>query len=137
MLANPPTEEHVKKNQKTTLIVVMSSLVSIFHRRTFSILLTRGERHQWFDEIKKHTPYEDVMIFNSSQEDINASRMTKEAIVLTTYHEMMKSIPYPDKTTIDEFKRKKLDVDKAIEDWIKEHMHEAGLLHQVNWYRVS
>jgi len=104
----------------------------------FYILLTRAKRHQWFDEIKKHTSYEKVMLFKSSNEDNNVFRLAQEDIVLTTYHELMKSIPFPDKDTIEEFQRQKINVDDAIQHYIDDHMEEdAGLLHKVNWYRVG
>ncbi|KAG4444481.1 hypothetical protein IFR05_000072 [Cadophora sp. M221] len=121
IIANPPTPEQIAKNIKTTLIIVPSSL-----------------RSQWFREFKVHAPSlgENVMQFKSALEDNTATRLKSNDIVLTTYWELCQSYPNPGKKTVAEWEEKKLDLFAAYQSWVKDHQHEIGLLHQIEWYRV-
>jgi len=81
------------------------------------------------------------MIFKSSAEDNTATRMKNSDIVLTTYWELFNSIGYPSKETIRQWtKNEKLDLLEELERWTNKYkiIEEAsGLLHQIDWYRVS
>ncbi|KAF4627636.1 hypothetical protein G7Y89_g10521 [Cudoniella acicularis] len=119
---NPPAKEHIDKNQKATLVVGPSSIKS-----------------QWYSEIWRHTPqlYETTTIYQSSAADNTLTKLTNSAIVLTTYWELFNSMPSPPKALIDAWKAdKNVDEWGELERWTAEHMEEAGLLHQVDWYRI-
>ncbi|PVH88776.1 hypothetical protein DL98DRAFT_622343 [Cadophora sp. DSE1049] len=120
ILANPPTPEHIARNEKTTLIIVPSSL-----------------RSQWLREIKKHAPElgQSVMQFKSADPDNSATRLKMNDIVLTTYWEMCQSLPSPNKKTVESWKAADLNLFEQYQKWVKEHAHLKGLLHQITWYR--
>jgi SNF2 family DNA or RNA helicase len=115
MVGNPPGEEDAKRKVKATLIVVPATVID-----------------QWLDEIKLHTKQESfpkVMRYKSSAniplcvlEDLN--------IVVTSYSEVMKQFPFPDKEGRENIAR------NGYKYWWKTAMLELGDLHRVNWFRV-
>jgi hypothetical protein len=76
------------------------------------------------------------MCFVGSNEDNSIQRITDCDVVLTTFSELMRSIPWPDKKTLARWKNQKLNRLAATKIYIEEHMDEAGFLHRVDWYRV-
>jgi len=61
--------------------------------------------------------------------------MTREVlqdidIVVTSYHEVMRTFPYPTKEDRDE-----IEAD-GYEKWWHRVKQTIGVVHQVNWYRV-
>jgi hypothetical protein len=95
--------------------------------------------YQWQAEIQRHAgntlDKERVMIYKASQ---NAKRsfLVCSDIVLTTYHEIMKSCPWPDAEQMANLKENFEDLDIAIENWISNSQDDACLLHKHTWYRV-
>jgi hypothetical protein len=91
-------------------------------------------------EIKNHAPVlgENVMQFKSADEDNTVTRLKTNDIVLTTYWELCQSLPQPPKKLVEEWNSdKRVNVFQALQEWVRDHMNEMGLLHQVTWYRVS
>jgi hypothetical protein len=77
-----------------------------------------------------------VKIYKSSDKDYDDYDLTQADVVLTTYHELSISCPFPSKKQIAELKQHHKDVDVGIENWVSNSMDDAGLLHQLTWYRV-
>ena len=77
------------------------------------------------------------MIYDSSNLDNSGERMSMCEVVITSYHEVIKSLPQPDANTIQEWINQKLDVDEMTFVWTEKNLENAGLLHEVPWYRVS
>jgi hypothetical protein len=97
------------------------------------------QRGQWLAEIKKHAPIlgENTMQFRSADEDNTLTRLKSNDIVLTTYWELCQSLPQPPKKLLEEWRNNEVNEFGALQKWVKDHMDEMGLLHQVTWYRVS
>lgn len=78
------------------------------------------------------------MQFRSADEDNTLTRLKSNDIVLTTYWELCQSLPQPPKKLLEDWRRdKKVNEFDALQKWVKDHMDEMGLSHQVTWYRVS
>jgi hypothetical protein len=77
------------------------------------------------------------MQFRSADEDNTVTRLKSNDIVLTTYWELCQSLPQPPKNLLEEWRQDK-DVNEfeSLQQWVRDHKDEMGLLHQVNWYRV-
>lgn len=84
-----------------------------------------------------------MLIYKSSEENIKRIFLTGSDIVLTTFYEVSKSCPFPDKKQIAEYRARceeleiPPDYDSFCESWIEDHEDDACLLHQIDWYRVS
>jgi len=116
MVGNPPSPQHIANGRKATLIVVPASAVK-----------------QWVEEIKKHVDpqvFEGLLQYKASSE-IPMVFLQYSDIVITSYQEVMKSLPFP--TTPDD---KKDAQDMGIEAWIMQHKSNLGYLHKMKWYRI-
>jgi hypothetical protein len=103
-------------------------------------LLISSQRNQWWREIKLHTPYlaRRGKIFESNRLDNDQYQLENYEIVLTNYSELVKSLPKPDKKTIKRWKDDgEPDIADKIFEWTKKNLKKGGLLHTINWYRVS
>jgi SNF2 family DNA or RNA helicase len=115
MVGNPPGPEDIKRKVKTTLIVVPATVID-----------------QWLDEIRVHAKRETfpkIMRYKSSAH-IPMEVLEDLDIVVTSYSEVMKQFPFPDKEGREKIAR------IGYKNWWKTAMHDLGDLHQINWYRV-
>jgi len=71
--------------------------------------------------------------FKASARGNSAAKLKTNDIVLATYAELMKSIPWPDKKTVTRIKKE----GKTVQKYIAENIDKVGGLHQIDWYRVS
>jgi SNF2 family DNA or RNA helicase len=118
MVGNPPGPEDIKRKVKATLIVVPATVID-----------------QWLDEIRvhaKHNTFPKIMRYKSSA-CIPIEVLEDLDIVITSYSEVMKQFPFPDKKDREKITR---TGSPGYKDWRKSTMHELGNLHLVNWYRV-
>lgn len=116
MVGNPPSEKDILKKTKATLIVLPSSVV-----------------RQWNDEIRKHldpSVFQRILQYKASSE-VPMIFLEDSDIVITTYSEVMNSLPFP--TTSDD---KKDARDMGIQTWIENNESARGNLHKMKWYRV-
>ncbi|KAF7951600.1 hypothetical protein EAE96_006903 [Botrytis aclada] len=128
MASNRPDPNEVPREKRTTLIVVPSGILS-----------------QWKKELKKHAgnTITKIDIYKASEER-DASLYTSADVVLTTYKELTKSLPWPDKKTLQILKMRGKGKKRLIEDaesshvetYIRDNLDKAGVLHQIEWYRV-
>jgi SNF2 family DNA or RNA helicase len=115
MVGNPPGPEDIKRRVKATLIVVPATVID-----------------QWLDEIKIHAKKETfpkVMRYAKSAH-IPLEVLEDLDIVVTSYQEVMKQFPFPDKEDRERI------ASIGYKNWWKDAERELGPLHQVNWYRV-
>lgn len=115
MIGNPPSHDDFSRGIKATLIVVPAAVLD-----------------QWVDEIKFHTQ---KGVFRKIQKYKTSAQISLEVIqdmdiVLTTYNEVMKQFPYPNKDDIAKIES------KGYGKWWKDAIKTAGDLHKVNWYRI-
>jgi hypothetical protein len=115
MVGNPPTPEDLKRNVKATLIVVPAAVLD-----------------QWMDEIEFHTEqkvFKKVQRYKTSAQ-ISEAVLQDMDIVVTTYNEVMRQFPYPDK-------KERLAIETiGYQQWWKQALENVGDLHRVNWYRI-
>jgi len=107
--------EDNKRKVKATLIVGPATIVK-----------------QWIEEIEAHVNKEvfpKVLHYKTSSE-MPLSILEDTDIVVTSYNEVMKQFPFPDKEGRLEIAR------NGYPAWRKGAVENMGLLHQVNWYRV-
>ena len=115
MIGNPPMEADVQRKVKATLIVCPATLVQ-----------------QWIEEIEKHAgkkTFPKVIRYKA------AAGLTREVlqdldIVVTSYHEIMKTFPFPNKADREEITA------NGYDKWWERVRDTIGVVHQVNWYRV-
>jgi SNF2 family DNA or RNA helicase len=115
MVGNPPGPEDMKRKIKTTLIVVPATVID-----------------QWLDEIRVHAKRETfpkIMRYKTSAR-IPMEVLEDLDIVVTSYSEVMKQFPFPDKEGREKINR------IGYNNWRKTAMHDLGDLHKINWYRV-
>jgi len=107
--------------------------------KRFLLFANEIQKNQGWREINKHAPDlgQRSMVYESNRIDNSVPRLSQNEVVVTTYSELVKSLPQPDPQTVQSWRDSKLDVVAATEKWTKEHIKEAGLLHQIDWYRVS
>ncbi|TVY73260.1 putative ATP-dependent helicase [Lachnellula suecica] len=115
MVGNPPTADDLSRNVKATLIVVPAAVLD-----------------QWMDEIRFHA---ETRVFRKIQRYKSSSQLSREVledmdIVVTTYNEVMKQFPYPNKQEREEIQR------IGYQRWWKQALEHVGDLHKVNWYRI-
>ncbi|CZS89555.1 uncharacterized protein RAG0_00905 [Rhynchosporium agropyri] len=89
-------------------------------------------------ELNEHTSDlgDTSMVYESKRMDNSMSRMSKSDVVITTYGELVKSLPQPDPDTIRRWKKEDQDIGDMTLQWTKENMEGAGMLHQVQWHRI-
>ncbi|KAF7947862.1 hypothetical protein EAE96_008939 [Botrytis aclada] len=115
MVGNPPTEEDKKRGVTATLIVVPSSVIS-----------------QWLEEIQNHVHekvFPKVMQYKASM-NIPENVLKDLDIVVTSYTEVMKQFPFPDREGRKEIAR------YGYKQWWKNAHDQLGALHKINWRRV-
>ncbi|TAQ90570.1 hypothetical protein B7494_g1097 [Chlorociboria aeruginascens] len=115
MVGNPPGQGDLKHGVKATLIVVPSSVIL-----------------QWLDEIRLHVKekiFPKIMHYKTSA-NIPLSVLEDLDIVLTSYNEVMRQFPYPDRDAKAEIMR------IGYKQWWAKAKTGLGPLHQVDWYRV-
>ena len=117
MIARPPTR---LDKQKATLVVCTPALLI-----------------QWHSEIQKHvseTSLKDVMLHHSGQRQSGRGaigRMERADVVLTTYHEVMRSYP---KADVPE----DIETSEALQAWWQRVWTEdRDILHKARFYRIS
>jgi len=115
MVGNPPTPEDLARNVKATLIVVPAAVLD-----------------QWMDEIRFHA---EEKVFRKIQKYKTSAQLSLAVlqdmnIVVTTYNEVMRQFPYPDKQARIEIES------RGYQAWWKQALENVGDLHRVNWYRV-
>ncbi len=107
----------------------------------FSLMLISRQIYQWLYELKRHAGElgDSVMLYESSNKDNSAKRLKSNDIVLASYRELFISLPQPDKETIKSWvkAKPKVNLSQKLREWVELHKHEKGLLHQIDWYRVS
>ncbi|QSZ30260.1 hypothetical protein DSL72_004782 [Monilinia vaccinii-corymbosi] len=116
MVGNPPTKEDRQRGVTATLIVVPSSVIG-----------------QWLEEIKLHVDcnkvFRKVMQYKASMR-IPPSVLRDLDIVVTSYTEVMKQFPFPDRKGREDIAR------FGYKRWWKNAHDGLGDLHQINWRRV-
>ncbi|PVH71787.1 hypothetical protein DL98DRAFT_613085 [Cadophora sp. DSE1049] len=115
MVGNPPGPEDNRRKVKATLIVGPATIVK-----------------QWIEEIEVHVNKEvfpKILHYKTSSE-MPLAILEDTDIVVTSYNEVMKQFPFPDKEGRLEIAR------NGYPAWRKGAVENMGLLHQVNWYRV-
>ncbi|TGO11526.1 hypothetical protein BTUL_0107g00100 [Botrytis tulipae] len=115
MVGNPPTEEDRKRRVTATLIVVPSSVIS-----------------QWLEEIRNHVhekAFPKVMQYKASM-NIPENVLKDLDIVVTSYTEVMKQFPFPDRKGREDIAR------HGYKKWWKNAHDQLGDLHKINWRRV-
>jgi len=106
-----------------------------FHNFT----LTESQKIQWWREIKKHAPKLAArsMIYDSRRDDNSIEKLESSELVLTTYSEIVKSLPQPDPQQIKKWRESGLDIPYKTSEWSGKNFKRGGDLHKVKWYRVS
>lgn len=116
MVGNPPTKEDRERGVTATLIVVPSSVIS-----------------QWLEEIETHVECKKVcpkfMQYKASMHIPDAVLKDLD-IVVTSYTEVMKQFPFPDRKGREDIAR------YGYKKWWKNAHEELGALHEINWRRV-
>ncbi|PBP21187.1 hypothetical protein BUE80_DR007992 [Diplocarpon rosae] len=115
MVANPPGPGDIKRNVKATLIVVPATVIV-----------------QWIDEIGLHCDekmFPKVLRYKITS-NIGIEILQDIDIVVTSFNEVMRQFPFPDKKGRQEIDR------VGYKRWWKGALEKMGPLHQVNWYRV-
>ncbi|TVY33570.1 putative ATP-dependent helicase, partial [Lachnellula subtilissima] len=115
MVGNPPGLLDLKRNTKATLIVVPAAVLD-----------------QWMDEIEFHTEpglFKKVMKYKTSSR-ISVAILQDMDIVVTTYNEVMRQFPFPDK------KERLIIEEIGWRKWWIEAIQHVGDLHKVSWYRI-
>ncbi|KAL2060765.1 hypothetical protein VTL71DRAFT_9407 [Oculimacula yallundae] len=120
MVANPPSSEDLSKKIQGTLIICPAHL-----------------QDQWRAEFRKHTPDigEDILQFVKADKSLNLTRLQKETIVITSYHQLRDSFAEPNDTLVKQWENAGRDVEAAKQQWLQES-EEVGLLHKMKWYRI-
>lgn len=100
---------------------------------------------QWMKELKKHggDSIEKIDVYKAS-DNRDAIIYTSSDVVLTTFRQLMESLPWPDKETLSILRRRGKSEDRHTDDaecshvegFIKKHWERAGVLHQIDFYRV-
>lgn len=80
-----------------------------------------------------------------ASENTQMIRITDCDIVITTWKELSRSCPFPDKHTYNQLQAKfrkqkgnpEDDESTTIEEWIENSHEGRGQLHEIDWYRVS
>lgn len=89
-----------------------------------------------------HSKFKRVLIYNPTDTDNNSvSRMTDQDVVLTTPEGVQRSFPKGKGKSItsdldSQAAEDELSSPEVLEAWVEDNKDEAGLLHQVHWYRV-
>lgn len=115
MVGNPPGAEDRARGVKATLIVVPATVID-----------------QWIDEIKFHaetSTFPKVMHYRSSSK-LSIKILEDLDIVVTSYNEVMRQFPFPDKEGKEEI------AEMGYRAWWEKATQSLGDLHLVNWYRV-
>lgn len=116
MVGNPPTNEDRKRGVTATLIVVPSSVIN-----------------QWLEEIRSHVDcidgFRKVLQYKASMHIPRAVLMDLD-IVVTSYTEVMKQFPFPDRKGREDIAR------FGYKKWWKMAHADLGDLHRINWRRV-
>jgi len=105
MVGNPPTTDDIQRGITATLIVAPSSIIS-----------------QWIEELTLHTEpktFPKVLHYKSSMK-IPASVLSDCDVVLTSYTEVMRQFPFPDK------KARELIMQIGRDAWWKDAKEELG-----------
>ncbi|EHK98685.1 putative DNA repair protein RAD5 [Glarea lozoyensis 74030] len=113
---NPPPETDIVRGVQATLVVVPAGLVV-----------------QWHEEIIKHREsghLKKILMYKSSKSNVSKEILESLDIVICSYQEVMKQFPFPDTQDM-------IDLARVHPGrWLTRSGEEAGLLHQINWYRV-
>lgn len=116
MVGNLPHDEDRKRGRGATLIIAPSSVIN-----------------QWIDEIYVHANeavFPKVLHYRAKSK-ISKTILESLDIVVTSYAEVMKQLPWPrDKEEMTQLK------EVGAENWLQMVSGDAGVLHQVQWYRV-
>ncbi|KAM3086007.1 hypothetical protein ACMFMG_003056 [Clarireedia jacksonii] len=127
IIGNPRPDGLPRKEVGPTLVVCPSSIAK-----------------QWRAEIETHIADDDlnVIVFRKAQK-LERQSVQNADMVVTTYNQVMMSCPWPSDKWFADLARSRvhrggsIDEETAIEEWISENRKEfAGILHQINWYRV-
>jgi hypothetical protein len=113
MVGNPPTEEDIRRGITTTLIVVPSSVL-----------------HQWKEEIELHCDALPKVIIYKKSYRLTDSILRAMDVVLTTYTEVMKQFPFPDRAAREKISQ------SGYKSWWNDAVKDIGILHRMNWRRV-
>ncbi|PQE24544.1 SNF2 family domain-containing protein [Rutstroemia sp. NJR-2017a WRK4] len=128
IIGNPRPADVPRKEVGPTLVVCPSSISM-----------------QWRAEIGKHLADDEinVVVYRKSQK-LERQAVQNADIVVTTYHQLLMSCPWPTKEWFAKLTRVRVDgggsIDEEtdIEKWIDENRKDrADVLHQIKWYRVS
>ncbi|KAF4609822.1 hypothetical protein G7Y89_g15801 [Cudoniella acicularis] len=109
MVGNPPSAEDIERKVKATLIVVPAAVID-----------------QWYDEIKFHAEermFRKVLKYRSSA-GLDVSILEDVDIVITTYNEVMKQFPFPDK------KGREMIQQAGYKRWWRMAIQHLGDLHK-------
>lgn len=115
MIGNPPRPVDIDKRVKATLIVCPATLVQ-----------------QWINEIALHVEngvFRKVISYKSMAK-LPIEVVQDMDVVVTSYHEVMKSFPFPNRDDREEI------AEIGYERWWQSVLNRLGVLHQIEWFRV-
>ncbi|KUJ23208.1 uncharacterized protein LY89DRAFT_727977 [Mollisia scopiformis] len=107
-------------------------------QRQILIIVPPGILEQWENEIENMAGdvFKRVMIYKSSDK-IKAVYIDDSDIILTSYAQVFKSCPFPDRKSLAWLrKQNRHDEANGLPEWIESHIQEGGLLHNRYWYRI-
>ena len=115
MVGNLPQDEDLKQRRKATLIVAPCSLLD-----------------QWMDEIRVHAEKSifPKIVRYTSRLNLSTDVLEDLDIVVVSYTEVMRQMPFPDQKTLNEIGK------RGYANWLKKAYDQLGPLHKISWYRV-
>ena len=115
MVGNLPQDEDLKRRRKATLIVAPCSLLD-----------------QWMDEIRVHAEKSlfPKIVRYTSRSNLSTDVLEDLDIVVVSYTEVMRQMPFPDQKTLKEIGK------RGYANWLKKAYDQLGPLHKISWYRV-
>ncbi|KAF7895092.1 hypothetical protein EAF00_006906 [Botryotinia globosa] len=127
MAAHAPDPNEIVAEERTTLIVVPTSLL-----------------YQWHRELKKHAGSSITIDIYKSSDRRDVTQYTMSNVVLTTFEGLISNLPWPDNATKNAWKKRSKSKKRNGEDdevslfekFIHDNWNTAGVLYKLNWHRI-